>query len=117
MINQLFRIVAIEWCFVDIAINCLFWETCHALDRDPSRNIAANGEKITGGKFSYIKDFQNAFHEKLTGEWNLSTVLSFDALLNFAAWYGESMPDINFSSSWFDGFLRLKNDWIFCIVF
>ena len=63
---------------------------------------------MTGGKFSYIKDFQNAFHEKLTGEWNLSTVLSFEALLNFAAWYGESIPDINFSSSSFDGFLDLR---------
>jgi hypothetical protein len=26
------------------------------------------------------------------------------------------MPDINFSSSWLEGFLRLKNDWIFWIV-
>ena len=46
------RIVDKEWCFVDIAINCLFWDTCHARDNEPSRNIAAMGEKITGGKFS-----------------------------------------------------------------
>ena len=49
--------------------------------------------EMTGGKFSYIKDFQNAFHEKLTGEWNLSTVLSFSLkTLDVLEWHNLYLP-------------------------
>ena len=77
--------VPIEWCFGDIAINILFWLTCQALLIDFSRIKAAIGEKITGGRFSYIIVFQKSFQENFTGEWYSEALASLEALLNFAA--------------------------------
>ena len=50
--NHIWIISPIEWCLVEIAINILFWLTCHALLKDFSRNKDAIGENITGGRFS-----------------------------------------------------------------
>ena len=63
-------------CWVETVHRPLFWETCHALENEPSKKIAAIGEKITGGRFSYIKVFQKAGQENSTGVWNSSGGLS-----------------------------------------
>ena len=51
-INQEIIIESKGLCWVDKAHRFLFCETCQALEKDPSKKIAAIGEKNTGGKFS-----------------------------------------------------------------